>query len=326
MQPTALGSRQPVAMASSSDVLTTAAIPNHSSIPPASRAKTAIEAFSGPDITDEMLEKAAELFSEHYGVWSQHAPNNKPGSRVRMSASRLRKQCLPLEALDDCTYIRYLQNGKLVGNAFACTWNYPWEYDKRKIRQICWITQLVVETSMRGQGIATKMLQVLRELSTYCYGIITSHPYACNAMAHAFEETATVGLEKTRDRAKDFIDDYGESLLKSSPIEYVRSAQLRRIPNHGDPDDHTEDTVNTSFFVDHSEQKAILETMDGSRTIAGAWYWGELLEGHEHFMVVQPELGVWRDHISMYRKYQACLRRKDAQDGTEPDVTDQRPS
>jgi len=293
-----------MAPSSDDDGHTTAALSTYPTATSAPRARIAIETFSGPDIIDDMLGQAAKLFSEHYGVWSEHAPNHKPGSRVRMSAARLRKQCLPSKVLTDCIYGRYLKNGQLVGNAFACTWNYG--YSKRKV---CWIMQLVVETSMRSQGIATNLLQALRELDISYYGIITSHPYACNAVAHAFEQRERT--EKMRERAEDLILDSGKSLLKSSPIDYVRKAKLRRTSNHGDPDDRNEDTVNTSFFVDHTEQKAILEIMEGSQMMAGQWLWGELLEGHEHFMIVaQEDLSEWRDRILRHEASQAYDRRQ----------------
>jgi len=293
-----------MATLSHANVDSKAVAPTHASAPSAPRARTAIEIFDGLDITDEMIKEAAKLFSEHYGVWSQQAPNNKPGSRVRMSAARLRQQCLPLEVLGDCTYVRYLKNGRLVANTFACTWTYG--YNKKKV---CWITQLVVETSMRSQGIATKMLVALRDLDIGYYGIITSHPYACCAMAHAFENTQR--MEKVREYAQDFLYDCGTRFLRSSPIEYVRTAKLRRAPEWNAPStpyDLTEDTVDTSFYDDHKEQKAILEAMEGSGKIWGEWDWGDLTEGHEHLIIVLPELSHWRDTILRHITWQAGHR------------------
>jgi hypothetical protein len=54
--------------------------------------KYRFERFDGAQITEDMLEEAANLFSENYGVWSEHAaqltgkfakagttfPSNKP--------------------------------------------------------------------------------------------------------------------------------------------------------------------------------------------------------------------------------------------------------
>ncbi len=35
--------------------------------------KKIYERFNGDQVTDEMLEEASKLFSENYGVWSEHA-------------------------------------------------------------------------------------------------------------------------------------------------------------------------------------------------------------------------------------------------------------
>lgn len=35
--------------------------------------KKVYEGFSSDEVTDEMLEEASKLFSEKYGVWSEHA-------------------------------------------------------------------------------------------------------------------------------------------------------------------------------------------------------------------------------------------------------------
>ena len=86
-----------------------------------------------------------------------------------------------------------------------------------------------------------------------------------------------------REYAQDFLHDCGTRFSKSSPIEYVRTAKLRRAPEWDAPStpyDLTEDTIDTSFYVDHTEQKAILEAMEGSGKIWGEWDWGDLLEGY----------------------------------------------
>lgn len=35
--------------------------------------KKLYERFNADDVTDDMLEEASKLFSENYGVWSEHA-------------------------------------------------------------------------------------------------------------------------------------------------------------------------------------------------------------------------------------------------------------
>src|SRR5262245_58911561 len=91
-------------------------------------AETRFREFQAEDITDAMLADAAQLFSDHYGIWGtapsgHHGGRGKPGitrsisvlpspveleqitlltagpgNRVKMSASRLRAQCLPTGA------------------------------------------------------------------------------------------------------------------------------------------------------------------------------------------------------------------------------------
>jgi len=71
-------------------------------------------------VMETMLQEAAVLFSENYGVWGEQATGKfaRPGSRVRMSKDRLRSQYLPDNAT--CFYVRVTINGELASNAFAC--------------------------------------------------------------------------------------------------------------------------------------------------------------------------------------------------------------
>lgn len=139
-----------------------------------------LEKMNGVDVTPAMLEDAAAFFSAYYGVWGPDAPSYaKPGKRIRMSADRLRTECLPASCITDCTYIRLRINGQLVGNVFACTWDYMG-------RKVCWVTQLVVDTSYRSRGIATQMLLSLYHPSIRAYGILSSHAHACMAAIGAF--------------------------------------------------------------------------------------------------------------------------------------------
>lgn len=56
-----------------------------------------VERFDGPDITDEMLESAAQLFSSNYGVWGPLARTYmgsfaKKGLRTQTPAGMLADQ------------------------------------------------------------------------------------------------------------------------------------------------------------------------------------------------------------------------------------------
>jgi len=50
--------------------------------------KSMFEMFEGTEITNDMLQKAAQLFSEHYGVWSEDAAKTigkQPGQSTRVN-------------------------------------------------------------------------------------------------------------------------------------------------------------------------------------------------------------------------------------------------
>ena len=101
-----------------------------------------------------------------------------------MSAARLRQQCLPIGAESACVYTRAFAVGQLIGNAFAYHWNIDGQ-------PICWITQLVVHSAYREQGIATKMLSLLCQPDVTVYGIMSSHAHACMAAIRAFSGKCT---------------------------------------------------------------------------------------------------------------------------------------
>ena len=160
-------------------------------------AKQVFEKFHGHDLTDTMLEAAAKLFTENYGIWgkdstsSRQVPkpgtlrevilnlgsNTRIGSRVKLSKTRLRAQHLPYGAT--CSYVRVTTGDRLLGNAFACRWKY-------KDKVVCWVTQLVVHRDYRERGLAFSLLNQLREDDDSIYGIMSSHPAACMAAAKAF--------------------------------------------------------------------------------------------------------------------------------------------
>lgn len=80
----------------------------------------------------------------------------------------------------------------------------------------------------------------------------------------------------------DFIRDNAESLVKTSPIEYIRNAKL--CGNLFEPEDSTGlvSGVNTMFFVDHDEPLAALQA------VCKTWDWrlGDLPDGHEYLLVL----------------------------------------
>lgn len=93
-----------------------------------------------------------------------------------MSTDRLRAQCLPEGSRS--TYVMATIDGVLAGNLFACRWEYAG-------RQICWVTQLVVHSDYRERRLATSLLSNLIDNDDDVFGIMSSHPAACKALAKA---------------------------------------------------------------------------------------------------------------------------------------------
>ncbi|MCJ1423577.1 hypothetical protein MMC29_001461 [Sticta canariensis] len=234
-------------------------------------AKQVFERFNGTELTDHMLEEAAQLFNENYGTWGEDPMNPmaapKPGSRVKLSKSRLRDQYLPNNA--PCTYVRVTVEDRLAGNAFACRWSH-------KDTIVCWVTQLVVHTDFRERGLAAGLLNQLRQDDDGIYGLMSSHLAACLAAAKAFGSgihTVAVG----------FICDNAGAIMKASPIGYVKEAELRGSVFNPEDASGLVSSVYTKFFVDHAEP---LEALAWVRE-ASEWPLGDLLDDHE-FLVIIP--------------------------------------
>lgn len=81
----------------------------------------------------------------------------------------------------------------------------------------------------------------------------------------------------------EFMKENAQSIMRASPVGYVRNAELRgRL---FDPEDTSGlvSSVDTGFFVDHEEPLEALtwvrESMD--------WPLGELFDGHEFLLILQ---------------------------------------
>ena len=226
------------------------------------------ELYEGPEITSAMLNEAATIFSEHYGVWGPRTQS--PGARVRMSASRLQKTCLPSHALEQCAYVRATLDGTLISNAFACYW-------QAGCGSTCWITQLVVHRDYRSRGISKELLTRLRRPEIEIYGILSSHAHACMAAVRAFSGNI-------HDVDLDFIKLNAERTLATSPVTYVREARPHGTL-HDNAIDGAVSTADTGFFVDHGEPDRALASV---RAGGVDWPFGELPEGHEYLVILKP--------------------------------------
>jgi hypothetical protein len=252
----------------------------------------AFERYQNEEITAELLEDAAKLFSANYGKWSIEATKKfgrfaKNGSRVHLSTLRLRNQCLPGGV--PCTHVRVFLGGKLAGHVFAAQWV------AETGKSVCWVTQLVVHANYRERGLATGLLRHLKENGDYdIYGIMSSHPAACKAAATAFgskypaDNTRSLSnpcLDSIKNISLAFIKEHAESVVKSSPVTYIHNAKLHGVLFDAAETDDRVSSAYSGFFVDHEEPLLSLERIRKS----GHWPLGELLEGNEFILLVSNE-------------------------------------
>ncbi|KAL9052742.1 MAG: hypothetical protein Q9162_005203 [Coniocarpon cinnabarinum] len=232
------------------------------------------QVIAGPHVTATMLQEAAELFSNHYGIWGPRASEKvgafaKSGRRIKMSPGRLRAECLPDNAIDQCTYVRVEFDGVLAGNIFACRW-------KVDGKVVVWVTQLVVATEFRCQRVATRLLELLRDSEVWAFGVMNSHAHTCMAAVNAFGTMANVNMELTQHHAA--------KVINASPINYVKGAKLHGSL-FGNGDDGTVSSADTNFYVDPDEP---LKALSSVRESGVEWPFGDRAEGHEFLVIVKP--------------------------------------
>ena len=83
----------------------------------------------------------------------------------------------------------------------------------------------------------------------------------------------------------DFIKEHAEEMMKASPVRYVKEAKLRgRLFN---PEDLSGlvSSVDTGFWVDHTEALEALELVRDE----GDWPLGDLHDGHEFLVILESK-------------------------------------
>ncbi|KAI6709440.1 hypothetical protein JHW43_008018 [Diplocarpon mali] len=197
------------------------------------------------------------ILSEKYEVSGEQAT----GHRVRISCGRLRAQYLPDNAT--CFCVKVTIDGHLAGHAFACRWT-------ANDQNVCWVTQLVVDRRYRERGLAQGLLNQLRQKDMDMSGIMSSHPAACLAAAKTFGSFP--GIFQLGLTGK-----YAEEILHTSPIDYVKGAQLRgSLFDAGDTSGFVS-SADSGFFVDHGEPLEALALVRNHMD----WPFGKLIEGLE---------------------------------------------
>ena len=174
-------------------------------------------------VTDHDLEKCSTLFNNNYGIWSNdaslHSDNVlKAGSRVKLRVKRLRELML---FNDRCFVVvvaeRRLSNNnqyELIGHAF-CTYA---KYDRLNGNAV-WITQLVVDSSCQGRGVAGTLLSMAGNNveDAVVIGLVSSHPHAVMALSNACNRIPINW---------NFIADHAKDVIRVCNIPYLSNTQV----------------------------------------------------------------------------------------------------
>ncbi|KAF8496764.1 hypothetical protein F5888DRAFT_1614366, partial [Russula emetica] len=161
---------------------------------------------------------------------------------------------------------------QLVGHAFATVWSF-------NSGVVGWVTQLVVDPSVRRRYIATCLLQTLKFHPLFrditAIGLVSSHPAACAALS----KYANVKINAID---TNFIGQHAREIFSVTPVEYLKNIKLR-----GNLFENCSSGVvscaDTEFHVDHNEPLETLKVFKDS----GDWCLGNLLDGHE-FLIILP--------------------------------------
>jgi hypothetical protein len=153
---------------------------------------------------------------------------------------------------ESCSLTTATHGSTLVGHVLSAKFQY-------REGTVSWITQLVVHSSYRSQGIASTLCRMAWDIQAdFACGLVTSHPHAVRALERATQRRCDPAV----------IQQHAEGLIEASGIPYLRGCSLPR------PGESC--AISTGFFVDHTEVNQLLGRMRG-------WRLGSLLDGEEFF-------------------------------------------
>jgi len=204
-------------------------------------------------VPSEFIKKFADLYSQHYGVWSEKGP--RPGSRIRLTPDRVR------DWLTEDTYVVWATAlGEVVGYAITVQSSVP------KFGHVAWVTQLVVHEEHRQRDIGKTLLFTAWKFTDFfAWGLLSANPYAVRALEKA-----------TRRRCVPQTIRKSAAELKAFGAKHIHYVDA-------DPNivlGLEESRIDSKFYIDHSQLPAMLKAV---QTEGNSWHLGELPEGWEWF-------------------------------------------
>lgn len=221
---------------------------------------------------DSLVDQCIELYSNHYGIWGDKGVH--PGKHVKLSRERLE----PWLNSDSAMLYYATQEEQLIGYAIAV------RAKSKNFGTISWVTQLVVHSDYRNQGIAKNILFSIWGFSTDdVWGIVSSNPYAIRALEKATRRRATpVRIKKNLTRLRRIGKEY---------VPYINdNTEVMVDENHSQ--------INTNFFVSHEETQQRLKNVISENI---PWLLGMLDEGWEWFAFTfkdQDQISLTKEEIS----------------------------
>ena len=203
--------------------------------------------------TEELIAECAELYSMHYGKWSQDIPQ-KAGLNIKLSANKIKDW---LDHPKSSIYVARLEN-RIIGYAIAIRILVPY------YGIFSWVTQLVVHKDYRNEDVAKNILYSIWGASEdYAWGIISANPYAIRALEKATRRRSDPKLIKKK--IEKIISIGGDNIpYMEKTIEYIVNSKTSK--------------VNTNFFVDHSSLPNMIKMVISDDA---PWILGEIEEGWE---------------------------------------------
>lgn len=220
---------------------------------------------------DDLLSQCSDLYSNHYGIWSDKGIH--PQEHIRLSKKRLREW---LE--NDNVSIYYAKHEKqIVGYAIS----FSKKEDKYGI--VSWVTQLVVHTDYRHRSIAKNILFSIWGFSNhFAWGIVSANPYAIRALEKATRRRAIpLRIKKNAIKLKNIGRDNVPFINNDTEFNITNNCSI----------------VNTQFFIDHGETMEMIANVVSDDV---PWTLGNIDEGWEWFAFTfndQPQIELSKKEI-----------------------------
>jgi 2-polyprenyl-3-methyl-5-hydroxy-6-metoxy-1,4-benzoquinol methylase len=225
------------------------------------------------EIADEqLLQKCSQLYSKHYGKWSDPHPDGLKGN-VKINTSKIRNWISSKKSR-----IAYCECGnELIGYAFCI------QVQESGFGIVSWITQLVVHEEFRKKDVAKKILFSIWGMSQHdCWGLVTANPYAVRALEKATRRRV---IPKRINKNHKILLRLGKE-----HVSYIKSDTALVI-------DDFKSVINTEFFIDHSNVRSMIKDVESPEN---KWLLGIIEEGWEWFAFTftdQETISLTKDEI-----------------------------